>query len=107
MIELVVGNTKPNITIVLQRGGEPFPLSLNHIVTLKFRKPVSGTIVSIVLTKADLPNAVCVGNFGIGDLSEPGDILGEVVVDDGSGGVQNAKDAVRIVVRPEYGEVLR
>lgn len=107
MIELVVNNTKPDVTIVLERGGKPFTLGPSHIVTLRFRKPVTGTVVTVPLTVIDQAAAICVGNFGLGDLNEAGEIRGEIVVDDGSGGIQNAKEPLRIIVRPEYGEVLR
>lgn len=103
MIVLVVGNTKPDINLQVRRAGVPVDLTDALTVSFRLKKP-SGVIVEIVLSVTDVANGKVSGNFSPGDLNEGGLCYGELVIDWGSGEIQNSRDPFEVYVRPEFAE---
>lgn len=106
MISLVIGDTKPDLSFSIQRGG----VDITDDVTIsgaefRLRKP-SGVVLTRVLalvTRSD-GSKRWEGNFGASDLDFTGDSFGEVVVFFGSANPQHGRDPFRVIVRGEYRE---
>lgn len=105
MIPLVKGNTKPDLALALRRGGVAVPLAGVTSVTFKMKKP-SGAVLTKSMAITDAVKGKVSLSWGEGDLDESGKCLGEVVVDFGSGAVQNSKYAIEVYVRDEFQENL-
>lgn len=108
MITLVVGDTKPDLSFSIQRGGLDITDD-NTITAVEFRlrKP-SGVVITKVLTKVTRGDGTkrWEGNFGVGDIDFTSDSFGEVVVFFGATNPQHGRDPFRVVVRGEYREPL-
>lgn len=104
MIVLVKGNTKPDLLLQLKRGGVAVPLD-GASVTFKMKKP-SGNVLTKAMSVTDAAKGKVACSWGLGDLDESGECLGEVQVDFGSGAVQNSKYALQLYVRDEFQENL-
>jgi hypothetical protein len=104
VITLVQNNTKPDLELNLKARRKAFDLT-GATVQFKLKKP-SGAILTKAATisePATLGRIVVA--FGVGDLDEAGECLGEVVVTKTGNIIQNSKYAIPIYVRREYEEV--
>lgn len=100
MIVYTVGDTKPDLDFECVKNGAYLPAP-PATATFKLKKP-SGNTVTVVLSLIDAATARYAGNFGLGDLDEPGMCYGELIV-----GSQHAEEPFEIYVRPEFVEARR
>lgn len=106
MISLVVGDTKPDLSFSIRRGGVDITDDPSiTAVEFRLRKP-SGIVLTKALTKVTVGDGTkrWEGNFGTGDIDFTADGFGEVVVFFGATNPQHGRDPFRIVVRGEYRE---
>lgn len=106
MIELVVGDTKPDLSFSIKRGGVDITADVTiTAVEFRLRKPV-GTVLTKPLTLVTRGDGSkrWEGNFGVGDIDFTSDGLAEVVVFFGSASPQHGREPFRIIVRGEYRE---
>ncbi len=102
MIDLVVGNTRPQLSFRIKRGGVDISTDASiDSVLFKLSKSTGQVNIALVLTAGRW-----VGNFGVGDLDSgaAGDLLGEVQVTFTDGGVQNGREPFKVRLRNEFAE---
>lgn len=103
MIVLVKNNTKPDLTLVLKRGGVAVNLT-GATIAFKLKKPSGATLTKSMTIQGDPIKGKVACSWGAGDLDEAGEHTGEVVVTFSGGAVQNSKYALPVYVRAEFQE---
>jgi hypothetical protein len=94
-------DTRPDFFFNVEREGAPVDLTSAVKVEFKLKKP-SGGIVTRQLSIIDAPNGEVQGVWGTGDLSEAGEMLGEVLITWGGNAPEHGEEPIKVLVREEY-----
>lgn len=105
MIDVVVGDTKPDLSFRVRRAEIDISSDPSIVgVDFKLHNPVTGATVTIPLT---LASGRWIGNFGVGDVTADlalrDDVFGELVVTFDTG-PQHGREPIRVNVRPEFAQ---
>lgn len=104
LAEYTVGDTGPDVVLLLIEDGGVKDLTGVLVVLLKMRKP-SGEEVSRAMTIDSTPTTGLASYTPtVDDFDEEGDYDCDVRVTAGDGSIQHALAPFTIVVRSEYGE---
>lgn len=105
MIRYVVGDTKPDLSFVLQEDGVDVTADV-EITAVEFRLKKASVVLTKPLTLVTHPDGskAWEGNFGVGDLDETGPLFAEIVVFRGSTNPQHGVEPIQVVIRGEFTE---
>lgn len=105
MIQLTVGDTKPDLSFTLTKDSEDVTAD-SEITAVEFRMKMPSRVVVKALALVTHPDGskAWEGNFGAGDIDTVGPFFAEVVAFYGSSNPQHAIEPIRVVVRGEFAE---